>query len=86
MPLALQPVVVDNAGTALPVVVDRIRSSGTEVESARELRLSFDETFAILVNPHVTRTAADGSGDSDRHDAGSGSRTDANGRTGSEAA
>jgi ABC-2 type transport system ATP-binding protein len=42
-------IVVDDAGTSLPHVVDRIKSSGVEVVSAREQRLSFDEIFAILV-------------------------------------
>jgi ABC-2 type transport system ATP-binding protein len=45
-------VVVDDAGSALPVVVDRIQANGVEVDSAREHRLSFDETFAILVERH----------------------------------
>jgi ABC-2 type transport system ATP-binding protein len=60
-------VVVDDAGTALPVVVERIKSSGTDVESAREVRLSFDDVFAILVNQHEAKLdadrAADGKGD-----------------------
>jgi ABC-2 type transport system ATP-binding protein len=55
-------VVVDNAGTALPLVVDRIRASGTGVESARELRLSFDEIFAILVSRHRARLSAERDG------------------------
>jgi hypothetical protein len=42
-------VVVDDAGAALPQIVERIRSKGVEVESAQEHRLSFDEIFAILV-------------------------------------
>jgi ABC-2 type transport system ATP-binding protein len=42
-------VVVDDAGTSLPVVVDRIQATGVEVQSAREERLSFDEVFAMLV-------------------------------------
>jgi ABC-2 type transport system ATP-binding protein len=42
-------ITVDNAGTSLPVVVDAIKDAGTEVVSAREHRLSFDEIFAILV-------------------------------------
>jgi ABC-2 type transport system ATP-binding protein len=42
-------VVVDDAGTALPMVVDAIKAAGIDVESAREHRLSFDEVFAILV-------------------------------------
>jgi len=51
-------VAVDDAGTALPVVVDKIRSTGTEVESAREVRLSFDEIFAILVERHHAQITA----------------------------
>jgi ABC-2 type transport system ATP-binding protein len=42
-------VVVDDAGEALPQIVERIRGKGIEVESAQEHRLSFDEIFAILV-------------------------------------
>ncbi len=42
-------VVVDDAGVALPNVVEQIRAAGVEIESAREHRLSFDEIFAILV-------------------------------------
>ena len=42
-------VVVDDAGSSLPVVVERIKAGGGSVESAREQRLSFDEIFAILV-------------------------------------
>jgi hypothetical protein len=45
-------VVVDDAGGAVPVVVDRIQAGGVEVDSAREHRLSFDEIFAILVARH----------------------------------
>jgi ABC-2 type transport system ATP-binding protein len=51
-------VVVEDAGAALPIVVEQIRSSGTEVESAREVRLSFDDVFAILVNRHQEQLAA----------------------------
>jgi ABC-2 type transport system ATP-binding protein len=53
-------IVVEDAGAALPVIVEQIRSSGTEVESAREVRLSFDEVFAILVKRHEDRLAAEG--------------------------
>jgi len=42
-------VVVDDAGAALPIVVEKIKASGVEIESAREHRLSFDEVFALLV-------------------------------------
>ena len=64
-------VVVDDAGSALPSVVEAIRASGVEVSSAREHRLSFDEIFAILVSRHDEERAAraavvttgDGAGD-----------------------
>jgi ABC-2 type transport system ATP-binding protein len=76
-------VVVDDAGTALPLVVDKVRSSGVEIESAREHRLSFDEIFAILVSRHqdeVARSeAAAGDGDARTDDGPAG-------RPGTEAA
>jgi len=40
---------VADAGSLLPAIVEKIRSVGAEVISAREQRLSFDEIFAILV-------------------------------------
>jgi ABC-2 type transport system ATP-binding protein len=52
-------VVVDDAGSALPTVVEKIKSSGAEVASAREHRLSFDEIFAILVARHKQERGAD---------------------------
>jgi ABC-2 type transport system ATP-binding protein len=52
-------VVVDNAGTSLPLVVDRITSTGVEVVSAREQRLSFDDIFAILVARSEEQRAAE---------------------------
>ena len=42
-------VVVDDAGTATPDVVEAIRARGGEVVSAREERPSFDDVFAALV-------------------------------------
>jgi ABC-2 type transport system ATP-binding protein len=42
-------VIVDDAATALPDVVDGITQRGGEVTSAAEARPSFDEVFAILV-------------------------------------
>jgi ABC-2 type transport system ATP-binding protein len=42
-------VVVTDAGTGTPAVVDAIGAAGHEVISAREERLSFDEVFAELV-------------------------------------
>jgi len=51
-------VVVDDAGSALPSIVERIQSAGVEVESASEHRLSFDEIFAILVSRHDAEMSA----------------------------
>lgn len=42
-------VVVDEAGTATPAVVDAISAAGGDVAAAREVRPSFDEVFAELV-------------------------------------
>ena len=42
-------VIVDDAGTALPDVVEAVRARGGEVTSGREDRPSFDEVFATLV-------------------------------------
>ncbi|MBA2382964.1 MAG: ABC transporter ATP-binding protein [Chloroflexi bacterium] len=50
-------VIVDDAGSSLPDVVETIRSAGNEVKSAREHRLSFDEIFAILVAKNDELTA-----------------------------
>lgn len=66
-------VVVEDAGSALPLVVEKIKASGVEVSSAREHRLSFDEIFAILVARHerdrdvrrAAATAGEGDGDGD---------------------
>ena len=54
-------VVVDDAGTALPDVVEAVKSRGGEVVSAREERPSFDDVFAALVQrDEQARAAADG--------------------------
>jgi ABC-2 type transport system ATP-binding protein len=42
-------VIVDDAATALPNVVDAAGSAGADVASAREVRLTFDEVFGELV-------------------------------------
>jgi ABC-2 type transport system ATP-binding protein len=42
-------VIVDDAGTATPDVVEAIDEAGGEVDSAREYRPTFDEVFAELV-------------------------------------
>jgi ABC-2 type transport system ATP-binding protein len=51
-------VTVDDAGTATPDVVEAIRAQGGEVASAREVRPSFDEVFAILVTRGRSEPAA----------------------------
>ena len=51
-------VTVEDAGSALPAVVEAITAAGVGVESAREQRLSFDEIFAILVAKNDTELAA----------------------------
>jgi ABC-2 type transport system ATP-binding protein len=48
-------VIVDDAATALPDVVDAITQHGGEVTSAAEARPSFDEVFAILVEQDRAR-------------------------------
>ena len=63
-------VVVDDAGPALPAVVERIRSTGTEVDSAREERLSFDDVFAILVKRHQAEIAAQSPADEGKNGKG----------------
>jgi len=40
---------VDDAASGLPTVVDAVTSSGAEVISAQEVRPTFDEVFAVLV-------------------------------------
>jgi ABC-2 type transport system ATP-binding protein len=52
-------VVVADAGSLLPDIVDRIRASGVDVVSAREQRLSFDEIFAILVARNDAQRASE---------------------------
>lgn len=58
-------VVVDDAGTALPDVVEAVRARGGEVASAREERPSFDDVFAALVerDREATATAEAGADD-----------------------
>jgi ABC-2 type transport system ATP-binding protein len=42
-------ITVGEAATALPTIVDAITASGIEVESAREVPVSFDDVFAALL-------------------------------------
>jgi len=75
-------VVVDDAGSALPLIVERITSSGVEIESAREHRLSFDEIFAVLVARHEEQLGPDDRREGDEDD----ETGDRRARPGSEAA
>ena len=54
--------VVDDAGTATPDVVEAIRARGGEVVSAREERPSFDDVFAALVERDEAARRQDGDG------------------------
>jgi ABC-2 type transport system ATP-binding protein len=54
-------VVVDDAGSALPEVVESIRQRGGEVASASEARPSFDTVFATLVERDREAHASDDS-------------------------
>ena len=49
-------VVVDDAGTATPDVVEAVKARGGEVTSAREERASFDDVFAALVHRDQERS------------------------------
>jgi ABC-2 type transport system ATP-binding protein len=52
---------VDDAGAATPLIVDAIGEAGGEVASAREIRPSFDDVFAVLVErEHARQAEADG--------------------------
>jgi ABC-2 type transport system ATP-binding protein len=52
-------IVVADAGSSLPDIVDKITATGVEVASAREQRLSFDDIFAILVARHEDQLRAE---------------------------
>jgi ABC-2 type transport system ATP-binding protein len=53
-------VTVADAATSMPTVVEAIKSSGGDVASAREVRLTFDEVFAELVTRAGVADAANG--------------------------
>jgi ABC-2 type transport system ATP-binding protein len=53
-------VVVDDASTALPDVVEAVGASGAEVRSASETRPSFDTVFATLVERQRAAEPGDG--------------------------
>ena len=49
---------VDDSAVALPAVVDAVTATGSEVVSAQEIRPSFDEVFAVLVERANAEEAA----------------------------
>ena len=51
-------VIAENAGAAMPALVEAVGAAGGEVVSAREYRPSFDEVFAELVNRQQVADAA----------------------------
>jgi ABC-2 type transport system ATP-binding protein len=51
-------IVAEDAARAMPRVVDAITEAGGEVETTQEVRPSFDEVFATLVNRHDETLAA----------------------------
>ncbi|HSL35108.1 MAG TPA: ABC transporter ATP-binding protein [Candidatus Limnocylindrales bacterium] len=53
-------VTVEDAATGLPAVVDAIGAAGVEVASAQEIRPSFDEVFATLVERAAAEDEANG--------------------------
>jgi ABC-2 type transport system ATP-binding protein len=53
---------VEDAATGLPAVVDAVGAAGGEVAAARELRLSFDQIFAELVERATTETGTSDEG------------------------
>jgi ABC-2 type transport system ATP-binding protein len=53
-------VTVDDAATGLPTLVDGLNTAGVEVGSAQEIRPSFDDVFAALVQRAEAEDAANG--------------------------
>ena len=49
---------VEDSAVALPAIVDAVKAAGGDVVAAQELRPSFDEIFAILVERARAATAA----------------------------
>ena len=52
-------VMVEDAGSAMPVVVESVAANGGGVASAREYRQSFDEVFAALIEQAEARGCAE---------------------------
>jgi ABC-2 type transport system ATP-binding protein len=53
-------IVVDDAATAIPAIIEAVESSGSTVGSIREFRPSFDQVFAALVEGARGDAASDG--------------------------
>jgi ABC-2 type transport system ATP-binding protein len=60
-------VTVEDGATGLPTVVDAVGATGAEVASAQEIRASFDEVFATLVER--AQGEAEANGESTEEDA-----------------
>lgn len=56
---------VQDAATVLPTVVDAISATGVDVASAQEIRPSFDEVFAALVERSAAEIEANGEAEED---------------------
>jgi ABC-2 type transport system ATP-binding protein len=56
---------VQDAATVLPTVVDAIGATGVDVASAQEIRPSFDEVFATLVERSAAELEANGETEED---------------------
>jgi ABC-2 type transport system ATP-binding protein len=56
---------VKDAATVLPLVVDAISETGVDVASAQEIRPSFDEVFAALVERSAAELEANGETEED---------------------
>jgi ABC-2 type transport system ATP-binding protein len=62
-------VIADDAGAAVPALVDAVAAAGGDVINAREYRPSFDEVFAELVNRSQAAAADEAPGDEAAGDA-----------------
>lgn len=51
---------VDDVGAAIPAIVDALTERGIDVTSSREVRPTFDEVFALLVDAHRGSAAETG--------------------------
>src|SRR4029078_3935294 len=52
---------VTDAAVVLPAIVEAVKAAGTEIVTAQDVRPSFDEIFAILVEREQARADAEAS-------------------------